>query len=72
MPDLPMPKRLSAAQGFGRRGFAQAGLIWHPEGLESTEFRLELIPMKIGAGMTTFLKTVVYGQTRINPAGKKP
>jgi len=59
MPDLPMPKRLPAALGFGRRGFAQAGLIRHPEGLERTGFRLEFIPMKIGAGMTTFIKTVV-------------
>jgi hypothetical protein len=28
---LPSPKRLPAAQGFGRRGFAQAGLkLSHP------------------------------------------
>ncbi len=27
-------------------------LIRHPETLESTGFRLESIPMKIGAGMT--------------------
>jgi hypothetical protein len=40
-------------------------LIRHPEGLESTGFRLEFIPMKIGAGMTTFVKTAVYGQTLI-------
>ncbi len=40
-------------------------LIRHPEGFESTGFRLEFIPMKIGAGMTTFMKTVVYGQTLI-------
>jgi len=40
-------------------------LIRHPEGLERTGFRLEFIPMKIGAGMTTFIKTVVYGQTLI-------
>jgi len=65
MPDLPMPKRLPAARGFGRRGFAQAGLIRHPEGLESTGFRLEFIPMKIEAGMAAFMKTVVYGQTLI-------
>ena len=51
-------------------------LIRHPEGLESTGCarslgslrlpsvaRLEFIPMKIGTGMTTFMKTVVYGQT---------
>jgi hypothetical protein len=38
-------------------------LIRRPEGLESSGFRLEFIPMKIGAGMTTFMKTVVYGQT---------
>jgi hypothetical protein len=49
-----------------RSGFAQAGLIRHPESLERTGFRLEFIPMKIGAGMTTFMKTVVYGQTLIN------
>ena len=30
----------------------------HPEVLEKTGFRLEFIPMKIGAGMTTFLETV--------------
>jgi hypothetical protein len=40
-------------------------LIRHPEDLKSTGFRLEFIPMKIGAGMTTFVKTVVYGQTLI-------
>jgi len=40
-------------------------LIRHPEGLKSAGFRLEFIPMKIGAGMTTFVKTVVYGQTLI-------
>jgi len=33
-------------------------LIRHPEGLEKTGFRLEFIPMKIGAGMTPFWKTV--------------
>jgi hypothetical protein len=28
---LPSPKRLPAAQGFGRRGYAQAGLnLFHP------------------------------------------
>jgi hypothetical protein len=50
-------------------------LIRHPEGFESTGCarslrslrlpsvaRLEFIPMKIGTGMTTFIKTVVYGQ----------
>ena len=42
------------------------GLNRHPEGLERTRFRLEFIPMKFGAGMTTFMKTVVYGQTLIN------
>ena len=35
----------------------------HPEGFESTGFWLEFIPMKIGAGMTTFMKAVVYGRT---------
>jgi hypothetical protein len=29
--------------------------IRHPEGLESVGFRVEFIPMKIGAGMTTFI-----------------
>jgi len=33
-------------------------LIRHLERLERTGFRLEFIPMKIGAGMTTFLDTV--------------
>ncbi len=32
-------------------------LIRHPEGIEKTGFRLEFIPIKIGAGMTTFLQT---------------
>ncbi len=27
--------------------------------------RLEFTPMEIGAGMTTFMKTVLYGQTLI-------
>jgi hypothetical protein len=40
-------------------------LIRHPEGLERTGFRLEFIPMKIGVGMTTFIKAEVYGQTLI-------
>jgi hypothetical protein len=35
----------------------------HPETHENTGFRLEFIPMKIGAGMTTFKKAVFYGQT---------
>jgi hypothetical protein len=51
-------------------------LIWHPEGLESTGYarslcslrlpsvaRMGFIPMKIGAEMTTFMETVVCGQT---------
>jgi len=33
-------------------------LIRHPERLEKTGFRLEFIPMKIGAGMTTLWETV--------------
>jgi hypothetical protein len=50
-------------------------LIRHPETFEKTGCarllrsfrlpsvaRLELIPMKIGAGMTAFTKTMVYGQ----------
>jgi hypothetical protein len=41
------------------RLFRHAGL----DPASSTGFRLEFIPMKIGAGMTTFLKAVVYGQT---------
>jgi len=40
-------------------------LIRHPEDLEKAGFRLEFIPMKIGAGMTPFMKTVVYGQILI-------
>jgi hypothetical protein len=32
--------------------------------------RLEFIPMKIGAGMTTFMKTVVYGQTLITGSSR--
>jgi hypothetical protein len=36
-------------------------LIRHPEGFENTGFRLEFIPVKIGARMTTFMKAVVYG-----------
>ena len=43
----------------------------HPEGLESPGFRLEFIPMKIGAGMTTFIKTVVYGQTLMRGGEKQ-
>jgi hypothetical protein len=34
-------------------------LIRHPKGLEKAGFRLEFIPMKIGAGMTHFIKIVV-------------
>jgi hypothetical protein len=30
-------------------------LIRHPEGFEMTGFRLEFIPMKIGAGMTILI-----------------
>jgi hypothetical protein len=41
-------------------------LIRRPEALEKTGFRLEFIPMEIGAGMTPFMKTVVYGQTLNN------
>jgi len=33
-------------------------VIRHAEGLEKTGFRLEFIPMKIGAGMTTFSETI--------------
>ncbi len=31
-------------------------LIRHLEALEKTGFRLEFVPMKIGAGMTPFMK----------------
>ena len=41
-------------------------LIRHPEGLGSTGFRLEFIPMKIGAGMTILIEGVIYKQTLIN------
>ena len=47
------------------RSLSRTLIRGHPEGLESTGFRLQFIPMKIGAGMTTFMKTVVYGQTLI-------
>jgi len=33
--------------------------------LQKTGFRLEFIPMKIGAGMTSIMKTVLYGWTLI-------
>jgi hypothetical protein len=32
----------------------------HPETLEKTGFRLEFIPMKIGAGMTILYETHCY------------
>jgi hypothetical protein len=32
-------------------------------------FRLEFIPMEIGAGMTPFMKTVVYGETPNSSCG---
>jgi hypothetical protein len=38
-------------------------LIRHPESFESTGFRLEFIPMKIGAGMTILIEGVIYEQT---------
>jgi hypothetical protein len=38
---------------------------WVPVFTGNPGFRLEFIPMKIGAGMTTFVKTAVYGQTLI-------
>ena len=38
-------------------------LIRHPECLESTGFRLEFIPMEIGAGMTILIEGVIYKQT---------
>jgi hypothetical protein len=34
----------------------------HPEGLESTGFRLEFIPIKIGAGKTILTGGGAYGQ----------
>ncbi len=40
-------------------------LIRHPESPEDTGFRLEFIPMKIGAGMTTFWRLIAYGQALI-------
>jgi len=36
---------------------------WVPVFTGNPGFRLEFIPMKIGAGMRPFMKTVVYGQT---------
>ena len=38
---------------------------WVPVFTGNPGFRLEFIPMKIGAGMTPFMKTVVYGQILI-------
>jgi len=38
-------------------------LIRHPEALEKTGFRLEFIPMKIGAGMTILVERAIYKQT---------
>ena len=38
-------------------------LIRHPEGLERTGFRLEFIPMKIGAGMRVLIEEAIYKQT---------
>ena len=38
-------------------------LIRHPEGLKRTGFRLEFIPMKIGAGMTILTEAAIYKQT---------
>jgi len=35
----------------------------HPETFEKTRFRLEFIPMIIGAGMTPLYETVVYGHS---------
>jgi lactate dehydrogenase-like 2-hydroxyacid dehydrogenase len=41
-------------------------LIWgYPEALQKTGFRLQFIPMKIGAGVTFIMKTQVYGWTLI-------
>jgi|GEM_PF-2914684 len=40
-------------------------LIRHPEGLEKTGFRLEFIPMEIGAGMTILIEGAIYKQTPI-------
>jgi hypothetical protein len=40
-------------------------LIRHPEALEKTGFRLEFIPMKIGAGMTILVERAIYKQTLI-------
>ena len=41
-------------------------LIRHPEGLERTGFRLEFIPIKIGAGMTILIELLIYKQTLTN------
>jgi len=40
-------------------------LIRQPEDLERTGFRLEFIPMKIGAGMTILIEMAIYKQTPI-------
>lgn len=44
----------------------------HPEGLEKTRFRVEFIPMKIGARMATFFKPFVHGQIVIAESGGEP
>ena len=38
---------------------------WVPVFTGNPGFRLEFIPMKIGAGMTPFMKSIVYGQKLI-------
>ena len=40
-------------------------LIRHLEAFQSTGFRLEFIPMKIGAGMTILIEDVIYKQTLV-------
>jgi len=40
-------------------------LIRHPECVERTGFRLEFIPIKIGAGMAVLIPAAIYKSTRV-------
>ena len=42
---------------------------WIPVFTGNPGFRLEFIPMKIGDGMTPFIKPVVYGETLLISRG---
>jgi hypothetical protein len=68
MPDLRSLPRTLLIRGHSDVVLAEVGTHhkdWFQVFTGNPGFRLEFIPMKIGAGMTTFIKTVVYGQTLI-------